>query len=68
MDRRVMNSLIIGDDELDCDCDKVTIDDLNISHIGFAISVLDKFDFIMYEGKKGTKILKSVYTKTGKVV
>lgn len=63
-----MNSLIIGDSELDCDCDKVTIDDLNISHVGFAISVLDKFDFIMYEGKKGTKILKSVYTKTGKVV
>lgn len=68
MDRRVMNSLFIGDDELDCDCDKVTLDDLNISHIGFSISVLDKFDFIMYEGKKGTKILKSVYTKTGKVV
>ena len=41
------------------------IDDLNITHIGFSKSVIDQFDMIVYSDTRGTKILKSVYTKTG---
>lgn len=58
-------TLIIGDDELNCDCEKLGLGDLNIGHVGFSMALLDQFDLILYNGKKGTKILKSKYTKTG---
>ena len=57
-------TLIIGDAELNCDCEKLGLGDLNIGHVGFSMAVLDQFDLILYDGKKGTKILKSKYTKT----
>lgn len=62
---RKVTTLIIGDVELNCDCKDLTIDDLNITHIGFSKSVIDQFDMIIYSDTRGTKILKSVYTKTG---
>ncbi len=67
MDSKIKKAqaLIIGDIELNCNCDDLTIEDLNISHIGFGQIILDKFDIIIYDGKKGTKLLKSTYTKTG---
>ena len=65
MDRRVVNMLIVNDDDLNCDCSSKTIDDITIVNVGFSIGVLDKFEMIVYKGSKGTKVLKSVYTKTG---
>lgn len=70
MDGRLKNNvktLIIGDNELECECDKLTLQDLNANHIGFAASIINEYELIIYEGKKGTKILKSRYTKTGVV-
>ena len=61
----MMNTLIIGDDELNCDCKTLSIEELNISHVGFSIQVLEGFDLIIYSGTKGCKIIKSKYTKTG---
>ena len=42
MDRRLINTLIINDNDLKC-------------------------DLIIYTGKRGTKILKSKYFKSGKI-
>lgn len=60
-----LDTLIIGDDELECKCEGKSIDEINISSIGFSIETLEKFDLIIYQGKKGTKIIKSKYTNTG---
>ena len=69
MDKRMraINTLIIGDNELECKCESKTIDDINITMVGFNIKDLDKYDMIIYDGSKGTKIIKSKYTKTGKI-
>lgn len=64
---RKATTLIIGDVELNCNCKDLSIDDLNITHVGFSMSVINQFDIIIYSDTKGTKILKSVYTKTGVV-
>ena len=61
-------ALIISDPELNCDCAGLSIDDLNISHLGFSVSVVEGYDLIIYSGTKGDKILKSKYTKTGKII
>lgn len=65
MDRRVIKTLIVNDDDLNCDCSSKTIEDISILNVGFSVSVLDSFDMIIYSGSKGAKILKSTYTKTG---
>ena len=53
---RRATTLIIGDVELNCNCKDLTIEDLNITHIGFSDMVLNQFDIILYSGSKGTKI------------
>ena len=69
MDRlRQVRALLIGDDELECNCKDKTIDDINISMVAFSPDTLKKYDLIIYSGSKGTKIIKSTYTMTGKVV
>lgn len=67
MDRRVIKTLIIDDNDLNCKCEDLTINELNITHVGFSTSLMDNFDMIIYSGKKGSKIIKSKYTKTGKI-
>jgi hypothetical protein len=69
MDRvKRINALLIGDNELECNCKDKTIDDINISLVAFSPDTLEKYDLIIYSGSKGTKIVKSTYTKTGKVI
>jgi hypothetical protein len=65
---KVVNALLIGDNELECNCKDKTIDDINITMIGLNPDDLKKYNLILYSGSKGTKIIKSTYTKTGKVV
>ncbi len=65
---KVVSTLLIGDTELECNCSGKTIDDINISLVAFSPDVLSKYELIIYSGSKGLKILKSVYTGTGKVV
>lgn len=65
---KVVNALLIGDSELECNCKDKTIDDVNITMIGLNPDDLKKYDLIIYSGSKGTKLIKSTYTKTGKIV
>ena len=67
MDRRKIELLIIGDDDLECKCDKVTLTELSIANTSFKPEDLSKIDLLVYKGKKGTKILKSNFTKIGKI-
>ena len=60
MERRVMNTLVLGDTDMNCDCKDKTLEDLNITMIGLNLSSLDKFDLIVYKGNKGTKILRGI--------
>lgn len=68
MERRSLNTLIVGDSDLDCNCDKVTLDNMTVVNLGFLPGDIEKFDLIIYEGTRGTKILKSKYTGNGKLV
>ncbi len=69
MDRlRIVKTLLVGDDELECNCKDKTIDDINISMLSFSPDDLKKYDLILYSGSKGTKLIKSTYTKTGKII
>lgn len=67
MDRRLINTLIINDNDLKCKSESLTLHDLNISHLNFQLEDLEVFDLIIYTGKRGTKILKSKYFKSGKI-
>lgn len=55
-----MNTLILDDTDMNCDCKDKTLEDLNITMIGLNLSSLDKFDLIVYKGNKGTKILRGI--------
>lgn len=65
--KKLSECLLINDDDLNCDCKDKTIDDINITTTNFTIDILNRFDIVLYDGKKGTKLIKSKYTKTGKI-
>jgi len=65
MEKRLINTLIVGDNELECNCKSLNIDKINISNVSFKDADLEKFDLIVYKGKKGQKILRSSITKLG---
>jgi hypothetical protein len=56
-----MNTLIVDDNDLECDCKDLTLDNLTVKSLGFIPSDLDKFGLIIYTGKRGTKIIRSKY-------
>lgn len=66
MERRVINTLIVDDNDLDCKKD-LTLDSISLSSLGFILGDLSKFDLVVYNSSLGCKILKSKYFKTGKV-
>ena len=67
MKRVELATLIVDDNDLECKNDKTTITDLNLNSLNFRYEDVEKFDLIVYKGKKGTKILKSKYFKIGKI-
>lgn len=58
------NLLILGDDDMNCDTAE-DISKMSLKHIGLSLLAIDKYDMVVYEGRKGSKILKSKYTKRG---
>jgi len=65
MERIKINALIVNDDDLDCDCKDLSITDLNLANVGFRLADIERFDMVVYKGKKGEKILRSKYTGLG---
>jgi len=67
MERRMINLLIVNDDDLECDCKETTLENLTISSVGFRLPDIERFDMVVYKGKRGEKILRSNCTKLGKI-
>lgn len=65
MIKRLKDAIIIDDSEIECNCENAKLEDINISHVALANDSLRRFDLILYNGKLGTKLLKSVFTTTG---
>ena len=60
MKRKVMNALIVDDNDLNCNCEGLTLEEINLGKAGFVNVDLEKFDLIVYKGKRGKKILKGI--------
>lgn len=67
MDRKSISLLLINDEDLNCEDKGKTLTDLALIHLAFNPEDIAKYELIVYKGKKGTKILKSSYFKTGKI-
>ena len=60
MERKMMNTLIVNDNDLNCKCEGLTLDEINIGKLGFVAADLEKFDLIIYKGSRGKKIIKGL--------
>jgi len=64
----MIKTLIVGDSDLDCDCEKVTLENMTILNLGFIWKDIEDYELIIYKGKRGTKILRSRYFGIGKLI
>jgi hypothetical protein len=60
--------LILDDEDMNCDTKNSSIDKMSLENIGLSMFAIQDYDLVIYEGKKGSKILKSKYTKKGKII
>ncbi len=62
MERRMLSTLIVNDDDLECRKGKekkeIKLEDIKLSSVGFVMSDLEKFDLIVYKGRLGKKVLR----------
>ncbi len=68
MERRIVKTLIVNDTDLDCDCEKTTLDNMTILNLGFISKDIEDYELIIYKGKRGTKILRSKFCNAGKII
>lgn len=64
---RGVNLLILGDEDMNCNSSSDGLDKMKLENIGFSFLAIKDYDIVIYEGKKGSKILKSTYTKKGEI-
>lgn len=58
--------LVVDDSDMNCESTKDDINKMTISNVGFSSNILDCYEFVIYNGKKGCKVLKSsMGVKTG---
>ena len=67
MERKMINTLFVNDDDLECDCKEVNLDNLSIANVGFRLPDIERFDMVIYKGRRGEKILRSKFTGLGKI-
>lgn len=60
MERKLYNTLVVNDDDLDCKKPEETrtLSDIQLSSIGFLVPDLDNYDMVLYSGSLGKKVLK----------
>lgn len=63
-----INLLLLSDEDMNCDTKTKDLSKMGIENIGFSMLAIKDYDLVVYEGKKGTKILKSKYTKKGEII
>ena len=68
MKKQNIKLLILDDADMNCDSKTDDLDKMGLENIGFSMLAIQGYDMVVYEGTKGSKILKSKYTKKGKIV
>ena len=68
MKRANIKLLILNDEDMNCDSKNSSIDNMGVENIGLSMFAIQDYDLVIYEGNKGSKILKSKYTKKGKIL
>lgn len=68
MKKQNIKLLILDDADMNCDSKTDDLDKIGLENIGFSMLAIQGYDMVVYEGTKGSKILKSRYTKKGKIV
>lgn len=62
MERKMLSTLIVNDDDLECRKGKekkeIKLEDIKLSSVGFVMNDLEKFDLIIYKGRLGKKVLR----------
>ena len=53
---------------MNCDTKTADINKMGIEDIGLSMFAIQNYDLVIYEGVKGSKILKSKYTKKGVIL
>lgn len=53
---------------MNCDSKNSSIDNMEVENIGLSMFAIQDYDLVIYEGTKGSKILKSKYIKKGKIL
>ncbi len=64
MNRQTIKLLVVDDNDVHCKT-PTSLTHMNLDSLNFIPADLDKYDMIVYQGKRGMKILKSRYTDTG---
>ena len=57
--------LVLDDNDMNCDSKEIELEKLDLNNAGLSMLVLQNYDLVVYQGSKGSKILKSKYTKKG---
>ena len=65
MKKHELKLLILNDADMNCDTKTADINKLGLEDIGLSMFAIQGYDMVIYEGIKGSKILKSKYTKKG---
>lgn len=67
MKQETVKVLVLNDDDMNCDPkNEKGLEKMSLSDIGFSALVIKDYSLIIYQGKKGTKILKNtVFGKLG---
>ena len=55
MKKEIIKTLIVGDTELECECENKSINELKLSDLGFKLDDLKPYELIVYVGKKVLK-------------
>ena len=58
MERKMINTLIVGDADLECTKKEITLENINLSKVGFLMKDMEKYDLIVYKGVHGKKVLR----------
>ena len=68
MKKHELKLLILNDADMNCDTKTADINKLGLEDIGLSMFSIQGYDMVIYEGVKGSKILKSKYTKKGVII
>lgn len=67
MNRFTLKTLVVSDDDLNCTTGKIPLMGITTASLNFVDQDLREYDLIVYQGKKGCKILRNRAFRTGKV-